>query len=137
MKDYYLNNVYKIIDLNCAESVLFTADKFYKMGLSDESFRLASAFGGGMYIEGKCGALTGALMVIGYLFVKENAHASEHLKTIVKSFFNEFEIAMGSCECAPLKVSHRSEMHGCRSVIASALEVLEKTVNSFSDLKVR
>ena len=46
----------------------------YKLGLDKEALKLASAFGGGMGIEDKCGALTGALMVLGKLFVKEKAH---------------------------------------------------------------
>jgi len=137
LKNYYLDNVYKSIDLNCAESVLYTADKFYKLGFSDEVIRLSSAFGGGMYIEGKCGAVTGSLMVLGYLFVKENAHAADYLKTIVQYYFNEFEKNMGSCDCRPLKTTHRSELYGCRNVITAALDILEQTINTFNDKIVR
>lgn len=137
LKEYYLKNVYKVIDLNCAESVVFTSDKVYGLGLSEESIHMSSAFGGGMYIEGKCGAATGSLMVLGYLFVKDNAHSTDFLKEIVNTYFNEFENLMGSCECAPIKEKHRTEDFGCQSVIVSALDVLEKTINIYHDKKVR
>lgn len=137
LKEYYLENVYQKFDLNCAESVLFTADKVYCLLLPADALHLSSAFGGGMFIEEKCGAVTGSLMVLGYIFVKDNAHSTDYLKEIVKTFFIEFENLMGSCECSPLKEKHRSKTSGCQSVIASALDILEKTVNIFCDKKVR
>ena len=76
-------------------------------------------------------------MVLGLLFVKENAHSTEYLKEIVHYYFNEFTNLMGSCECTPLKENHRTESYGCRNVISSALDILEKTIENFSDKKVR
>lgn len=137
LKEYYLENIYGKIDLNCAESVLYTASCVYGMNLTHESIRLSSPFGGGMYTESTCGAATGALMALGWLFVDKNAHATGYLGDIVRYYFNEFEKALGSCDCAPIKEKHRSEDYGCRDVIASSLDVLEYTIVNFSGLRVR
>ena len=50
---------------SCSQSVLSAYAPGY--GLDERSaFKLASAFGGGMaHLDGACGAVTGALMVIG------------------------------------------------------------------------
>lgn len=137
LKEYYLENIYKKIDLNCAESVLYTANDVFSMNLTHEALRVSSAFGGGMFIEEKCGAVTGALMAIGYLFVPQYAHTTDYLKDVIMFFFNQFTETMGSCECIPLKELHRSECHGCRDVIAAALDILEKTISEFPDKRVR
>ena len=137
LKEYYIDEVFRKIDFNCAESVLYTANQIYKMNLTKESIRLSSPFGGGMFIEEKCGAITGALMVLGYIFVIDNAHSTEYLKEIIHSYFDAFNNKMGSCECAPLKIMHRSESIGCFNVITAALDTLEQTVIKFHNKKVR
>ena len=77
--------------LNCAEKMLHGANVAYKLGLDKEALKLASAFGGGMGIEDKCGALTGALMVLGKLFVKEKAHESDRIGRLTREFFKGME----------------------------------------------
>ncbi len=137
LSEYYLKNIYKVYDLNCAESVLRTADEVYSMGLTHEAMRLSSAFGGGMYIEEKCGAVTASLMVLGFYFVKDRAHSTDYMKEIIHDYFETFTQIMGTCECATLKEKHRSETYGCRDVIVAALEVLELILSKYSDKKVR
>ena len=137
LKEYYINEVFRKIDLNCAESVLYTANSVYKMNLSNDSILLSSPFGGGMFIEEKCGAVTGALMVLGYIFVDENAHATKHLKEIIHTYFEMFSSRMGSCECAPLKEMHRTKDLGCYNVIIAALDILEEVIDRFYDKKAR
>jgi C_GCAxxG_C_C family probable redox protein len=137
LSEYYLGNIYGKHDLNCAESVVHTANEVYGIDLSEEALKLPAAFGGGMYIEEKCGAVTGSLMVLGYLFVEENAHSTEFLKEIVHDYFSGFSNKMGSCECAPLKKRHRSDDYGCRDVIAAALDVLESVLDKHKNKRVR
>jgi len=137
LREYYLKNIYKVYDLNCSESVLRTADEVFSMGLTHEARRLSSPFGGGMYIEEKCGAVTASLMVLGYFFVKENAHSTDCMREIVHDYFDSFNQLMDSCECKPLKVAHRSEVYGCRDVISASLDILELILDKHSDKKVR
>ncbi len=73
----YQNGLVDDMDLNCAETVFYICKEYYKMDISHAAMSLSAAFGGGMCIEDTCGALTGGLMALGYLFV--NVHISSYL----------------------------------------------------------
>ena len=137
LSEYYRDNNISEMDLNCAEAVLYVADSVYGMGLTPETMKLSSAFGGGMAIEDKCGAITASLMVLGFLFVEKKAHESSLIKEITREFFKEFESGMGSLDCKPLKISHRTESDGCRPVISSALRILDLVISKHSAERVR
>jgi C_GCAxxG_C_C family probable redox protein len=49
---------------NCTQAVLSAFGTDYGLG-RDEALRIAGAFGSGMNVGGTCGAVTGALMVLG------------------------------------------------------------------------
>lgn len=116
------------LDLNCAETILYGANKVYNLGLDREALKLAAGFGGGMAIEDKCGALTGAIMVLGKLFVKERAHESNRIKDLTKELFDSYRKAMGDIDCKPLKDKYRTEELKCRMVILKAAEILDQIV---------
>lgn len=115
-------------DFNCAEKILYGANEAYGLGLSKGALRMAAGFGGGMAIEDVCGALTAAIMVLSFLFVQKNAHESTRIKDLTKELFAEYDKAMGSIKCAPLKAAHRTEELKCRNVILRAAEVLDRIV---------
>lgn len=115
-------------DLNCAEKILQGANVAYNLGLDREALKLAAGFGGGMAIEDKCGALTASIMVLGKLFVKNNAHESTRIKELTKELFDEYKKEMGTIDCAPLKEQYRTEELKCRNVILAASEVLDRIV---------
>lgn len=124
-----INNGYgEAEDFNCAEKILYGANEAYKMGLSRDALRMSAGFGGGMAIEDKCGALTAAIMVLGILFVKNNAHESTKIKDLTKELFSSYEQAMGSIDCAPLKEKHRTETEKCKFVIVEAAKSLDAIV---------
>jgi C_GCAxxG_C_C family probable redox protein len=137
LNEYYLDNKISELDLNCAETVLHVANCVYEMKLTPETMKLSSAFGGGMGMEDKCGALTASIMVLGYLFVDKKAHESELIKEITREYFRTFESEMGSLDCAPLKESHRTVPDGCRPVITAALQVLDSVIKKYSAKRVR
>ena len=115
-------------DLNCAEQILYGADKAYGLGLDKKALKLAAGFGGGMAIENKCGALTGAIMVLGNLFVEDRAHESDRIKELTKKLFSKYQDEMGYIDCKQLKDVHRTEEEGCRQVIIKAAEILDKII---------
>jgi len=115
-------------DLNCAEKILQGANIAYNLGLDKEALKLAAGFGGGMAIEDKCGALTASIMVLGRLFVKNNAHESTRIKELTKELFEEYRKEMDSIDCAPLKERYRTEELKCKNVIIKAAEVLDRIV---------
>lgn len=112
-------------DFNCAEKILNGANKAYNLNLSKETLKLAAGFGAGMGIESTCGALTGSVMVLSHLFVKERGHEGPRIKELTKELFATFEEKMGSIVCAPLKKDYRTEELGCKNVILAAAEVLD------------
>lgn len=115
-------------DLNCAEKILWGANNAYNLGLDREALKLASGFGGGMAIEDTCGALTGAIMVLGKLFVVERAHESDKIKELTRELFDEYNKEMKSIDCKPLKDMYRTEELKCRNVILKAAEILDRIV---------
>lgn len=115
-------------DLNCAEKILYGANQVYKLGLDKNSLRMASGFGGGMAIGSVCGGLTAAIMVLGILFVKNNAHESKKIKELTQELFVNYRKEMGEIHCDPLKARHRTDEIKCRNVIAKAAAALDTIV---------
>lgn len=115
-------------DLNCAEAILYGANRVYHLDLNQDSLRLAAAFGGGMAIESVCGVLTASLMVLGKLFVPDIAHKYPEIKELSKELFDTFKKEMGDILCKPLKDSYHTEEKKCRDVILKAAEILDKIV---------
>jgi C_GCAxxG_C_C family probable redox protein len=126
--------------LNCAQSVLmaFCED----LGLEkSQAFKVALAFGGGMGGTGKtCGAVTGALMVMGLkLGSREKEVSRETLDSLVKEFKNRFAALHGSTECNDLlgieintaegsRLAHEKGVFDtiCPKLVRSSAEILEE-----------
>ena len=115
-------------DLNCAETILWGANQVYRLGLNRKALRLAAGFGGGMGIEATCGALTGAVMVIGRLFTRDRGHESPRVKELCTRFLQAYRTEMGSIDCAPLKEKYRTETLKCRPVVLKAARLLEELI---------
>jgi C_GCAxxG_C_C family probable redox protein len=85
---------------NCAQTVfsLFAQD----LGLDESTtLKIASGFGRGMACGGTCGAVTGALMVIGMKhghFISETK-AKAHTKMLVRRFNERFKEQHGALTC--------------------------------------
>lgn len=115
-------------DFNCAEKILYGANEAYRLGLPKEALKMAAGFGGGMATEDVCGALTAAIMVLGRLFVQNNAHESTRIKELTQALLGSYREAMGDIDCAPLKANYRTEELKCRNVILKAAEMLDGIV---------
>lgn len=115
-------------DLNCAEKILYASNEAYNLGLDKKALKLSAGFGGGMAIESVCGALTGAIMVLGCLFVKKNAHESDKIKILTRELLSKYEQSMESIYCAPLKDKYRTKNEKCKNIIVKAAEVLDDIV---------
>lgn len=114
--------------LNCAEKILYGANEVYNLGLDKESLKLVAGFGGGMGIESVCGAITGSIMVLSKLFVKDVAHESNRIKELTQELLRRYENEMEHINCAPLKENYRTESEGCDRVIIKAAEILDDIV---------
>jgi C_GCAxxG_C_C family probable redox protein len=87
---------------NCAQSVLsaFAAQS----GLSEETaLRMAAPFGGGIARQGQvCGALTGALLVLGLRRGQVNPQNNDETYRIAQEFMQTFRERNGAILCRDL-----------------------------------
>ncbi len=127
---------------SCSQSVFSAyADRF---GLDAEmALRVSGAFGGGMGRMGAtCGAVTGALMVIGLKYAKtrpEDDESKERTYALVQQFAERFRQRNGSTVCRDLLGYDLSTPEGrqqveelgisqtlCPRLVRSAVEILEE-----------
>ena len=115
-------------DFNCAEKILYGANQAYELNLDKQFLKMSAGFGGGMAIESVCGTLTAAVMVLGLLFVKDNAHESSRIKNLTQELLNTYHTEMGDIDCGPLKAKYRTEELKCKNVILKAAQILDTIV---------
>jgi len=127
---------------NCAQSVFsaFARD----LGLEEATaLKIAGAFGAGIAYSGEtCGAVTGALMVIGLKHGKaspEDDEAKERCNAKARMFMEKFQARCGALPCRQLTgydLSRPEEVlsakaagiftERCPNFVLAAIEILEK-----------
>ena len=130
--------------LNCAQAVLSTYAE--ELGLSHElALKIASPFGGGMaHMDEVCGAVSGALMVLGLRFgmaTEEDLEAKERCYTIAQKFMEVFREKNGSLRCTDLiglnlnvpKEYEKAENEGifetvCTKLVKDSVEIIETLI---------
>ena len=110
---------------NCAQAILHTyADV---AGISEEAaMNIAGAFGGGMgCMEGTCGALVGAGLVLG-LANKDKVKSMKQMRQVM----TKFQERNGATQCKLLKgVGTKVMLRECPDCVAAAAEFLEEELN--------
>lgn len=118
----------KEYDLNCAECMLYAANEEYGLKIDSGSFKLAAGFGGGMAVEDACGAMTGAIMVLGRMFTEKRAHESDRIKLLTKEFIEKFKTRLTTFGCKQLKSLYRDDVKRCTDIIIVSAEILDEIV---------
>ena len=129
--------------LHCSQAVLAAyADE---CGITEEeALRLGSCFGGGMRKGQVCGAVTGALMVLGLLYGQKSATDTEgrqRSNKVIDLMTNRFKEKCGSYICNDLLGCDVSTAEGvqycrdnklftdfCPKMVAAAVEVVEEII---------
>ena len=109
---------------NCAQAVITTYADL--AGIDEETARnLGNSFGSGMgNMEGTCGALVGAGIVLG-LATKDRATARKGMRQIM----NQFQQRNGATQCKILKgVGTGVVLRECTGCVADAAEFLEEEI---------
>ena len=127
---------------SCSQTVLASYSE--KLGLQKElAFKVSGAFGGGMgHIGETCGAVTGALMLIGLKYgkyKKEDLVSKDKTYNIVKEYITQFRENHGSIKCSDLikyDISINEELIKAREsgvfkticplLIKDSIEIVEK-----------
>ena len=110
--------------LNCAQAVLSTYADI--AGIDEETaIRLAGPFGGGMgTMEGTCGAIVGAGLVLG-LANKGKSPSTKQMRQIM----NKFQERNGATQCKMMKgVGTGKVLRECDDCVADAAEFLEEQI---------
>ena len=106
---------------NCAQAIVCTyADR---IGLDDETARnIGNAFAAGMgNMEGTCGALVGAGIVLG-MATKDKAKSMKAMRQVM----TQFQQRNGATQCRLLKgVGTKEMLRECPDCVADAAEFLE------------
>jgi C_GCAxxG_C_C family probable redox protein len=108
--------------LNCAQAVLCTYADI--AGIKEETaIRLAAPFGAGMgNMEGTCGAITGAGLVLG---LASKGPSTKQMRQIM----NKFQERNGATQCKLLKgVGTGKVLRECSDCVADAAEFLEEQI---------
>jgi len=124
VREYFIDG-----DYNCAETMFLIVNKAYNLGFNEEDFKLLSAFGGGFGCEITCGALCGAIAVLGSMAVADRSRATEGFKELCGEFVEAFRNEFGHIDCGPIKALYRKDDEtACLSVVELSAEILEKFV---------
>lgn len=122
---------------NCAQAILAAYGDMF--GLERQNaFKIGAPFGGGVANTGNtCGALSGALMVIGLRYGSDKpagwvkrARVNRASKNFMKRFIN----VCGSKDCDDLKCYYRMNNHENIKKKAYCARIVEKAVNILEDL---
>jgi len=111
---------------NCAEAVLLICSERYGLDLTQKEIALLSAFGGGMGTGRTCGAVAGALAVLGRLTVKDRAHSTEQFRPTTAGLVHAMDQALGSTECREIMPVFRTKELGCTRTVATTLDALDR-----------
>ena len=125
---------------NCSQAILSTYCE--QFGLDYETaLKIATGFGGGMHINGTCGAVTGAFMVLGLKFgnSEENKEAKENTYKKVIEFTKKFSARNNTVKCHDLLGCDITTREGleiarqkgvfsvtCPKLVQDAAEILEE-----------
>ncbi len=132
---------------NCSQAVLSSFSE--QFGLDHElALKIATGFGGGMHINGTCGAVTGAVMVLGLKYgnIEEDKQAKENTYRKVIEFANKFGVRNSTVKCHDLLGCDITTMEGvqiarekglfssiCPRLVQDAAEILEEMLAENDD----
>jgi C_GCAxxG_C_C family probable redox protein len=126
---------------NCSQAIVSTYGPGHGLSAID-GLKVGSGFGGGMRRAGTCGAVTGALMVLGLRYgPKDTSDTSARMDVYSKvtEFCSRFESRCGSVTCRDLLGCDISTPEGmeragadnlfktvCPKMVQAAAEILEE-----------
>ena len=122
---------------NCAQAILAAYGDMF--GLEKKNaLKIGAPFGGGVANTGDtCGALSGALMVIGLRYGSDKPAGwvkRARVNRTSKNFMKRFITVCGSKNCDDLKCYYRTNNHENIKRKAYCARIVEKAVNILEDL---
>lgn len=106
---------------NCAESIVKAINEEKNLNIP---VSVASPFGAGMTVGSTCGAITGALMVLGAVTGRETSEEQNGSRLVAKDVMNKINEKYGTFECRELKKNGIS----CDEIIGYTYEIIKEYV---------
>lgn len=106
---------------NCAESIVKAINEEKELNIP---VSIASPFGAGMTVGSTCGAISGALVVLGAVKGRETCKEQNDSRRLAKEVMNKISEKYGTFECKQLKKQGVS----CNEIIEYAYKVVEEYV---------
>lgn len=127
---------------NCAESISQAILEAFTSEAPRDIPRVASALGGGIggSHEEACGALTGGVIAIGYLFGRDSVDQNiDATKELAKAYRAEFEKIAGTTNCGVLleQFGDQNATHECTLLVGKATVALAKLLRQHGLKMVR
>jgi len=125
---------------NCSQAIAATYGPDYDLSVID-SLKVSSGFGAGMRRAEVCGAVTGALMVLGLKYgpQEESDRSRDLIYAKVEDFTSRFEVRCGSLICREILQCDLCTAEGkqhavdnnlfktlCPEMVKAAAEILEE-----------
>lgn len=119
---------------NCSQAIFSTYSEDFGVP-SGQAVKIASAFGGGMHIDGTCGAVTGAFMVLGLKFAKGKDKPYDKTLKFVETFCRKNKStdcqALIGCDIRTEEGMNKATEEGlfykiCSQLVRDAAEILEE-----------
>ncbi len=124
--DYY----YTVKGYNCAETVFRAANDAWGLGLKDPVFKCMGGFGGGMGTRSVCGAVSGGIAAMGFLYVEETGHKSPLMMAKAKLLTELVQQRLGSEKCSYLNPTYKTEEEKCLPTIRLVCEIIDEVVTT-------
>lgn len=121
-KEYYLSGY------NCAEAILHAARDMYRLPIEQETMKIASGFGKGMFSLSTCGAVTAGIMTISLLTGRKDASEKMSAAVWVKQFQKDVHEKLNTLQCAALLEQNKQQGRGCANIVTMTAEVLQNII---------
>ncbi len=119
---------------NCSQAIFSTYGR--ELGVPyEQALKIASGFGGGMRIDGTCGAVTGAFMVLGLKFAKGQDNPYDKIIAFADDFCQRNKStdcqALIGCDIRTTEGMDKATKEGlfrsiCSQLVKDSAEILEE-----------
>ncbi len=130
-EDCYANN-----KMCCSESIIYVLNHALNGGLEDETaMRIGAGFCGGMGANEGCGALNGAIFVLGLLLTANETHSrrtNKKIRSASAELHNQFKKKFKYEKCADLtkaqKGNHQARLCNCQNITGISAELAARII---------
>jgi C_GCAxxG_C_C family probable redox protein len=119
---------------NCSQAIFSTYSSDFGVP-SEQALKIASGFGGGMRIDGTCGAVTGAFMMLGLKFAKGKDKPYDKIIKFAEAFCRKNKStncqALIGCDIRTKQGMDKATNEGlfksiCSQLVRDSAEILEE-----------